>query len=178
MKVAVDIHGNSDQYNVVPSGQDSTGAVAPQDVLACLQLGMRLRDYELQGRMPVAQTQSGSSSALSDPVVAAGLDVLWTVSGVDATVKRVLPIKLDEVRLESGWSSYHRRTTTRVLVGKELGTDLQLKYSRSLDEGDDQTLSVQYRLSKIAAVRGTWLGASDVVGGDFGLDLRLRWEFR
>ena len=179
MKIAVDIHGNSDQYNVIPSGQDATGTVTPQDVLACLQFGMRLRDFEIQGRTPVAQTPgSTGGGALSDPYLASGLDVLWTVSGVDATVKRLLPIKLDEVRLESGWSSHYRHTSTRVLVGKELGANLQLKYSRALDEPDDQSLSMQYRLSKTAALQGTWLGASDVVGGDFGMDLRLHWELR
>ncbi|MBI5509351.1 MAG: translocation/assembly module TamB domain-containing protein [Deltaproteobacteria bacterium] len=177
MQISVDVHGNSDQYNVVPGGQDKSGAVAPQDVLACLQFGMRLRDFEAQGR-PADDPQASGGGALSDPMVASGLDVLWTVSGVDATVKRLLPIKLDEVRLESGWSSFFRRTTTRVLVGKDLGAKLQLKYSRALDEVDDQTVSVQYRLSNVAALRGSWLSASDVYGGDFGLDLRLRWEFR
>jgi len=180
MKITVDVHGNSDQYNVIPGGRDENGAVTPQDVLSCLQFGMRLRDFETQGRATAAQATSGGNSggALSDPMLASGLDVLWTVSGVDRTVKRLLPIKLDEVRLESGWSSASRRTTTRVIVGKDLGQDLQLKYSRALDAVDDQGVSVQYRLSRVAAIQGSWLSATAASVGDLGLDLRLRWEFR
>ena len=87
-------------------------------------------------------------------------------------------IELDEVRLESGWSSHHRKTTTRVLVGKDISDKLRLRYSRSIDEIDDQTLSFEYQLSDIAALEGNWLSASKVSIGDLGLDLRLRWEFR
>ena len=67
-----------------------------------------------------------------------------------------------------------------MLVAKDLGNNLQLRYSRALDEDDDQTLSIEYRLSDVASLEGTWLSLSEesVTVGDLGLDLRLRWEFR
>jgi autotransporter translocation and assembly factor TamB len=177
MKIAVDVHGNSDVYNVTAKGEDENGAVDQNDVLACLQFGLRRQDFDARLSASHA-TESEDSSPLSNPMLASSLDVLWTVSGMDVKIRKLLPIELDEVRLESGWSSHFGRTTTRVRVGKDLGTNLQLKYARSLDEIDDQTLSIEYRLSDVAALEGNWLSASNVSVGDFGLDLRLRWEFR
>jgi translocation and assembly module TamB len=176
MKVAVDVHGNSDRYDVVPRGQDKNGIVDPQDVLSCLQFGLRMSDLEEQ--MRVAETPGEEKSPLANPVLASGLDTLWTVSGMDAKVRRLLPIKLDEVRLESGWSTHFRRSTTRVLIGKDLAQNLRFEYARSLDELNDQTLALEYQLSEVAAFQGSWLSASDVSVGNLGLDLRLRWEFR
>lgn len=166
MDVTVDINGDSRHYNVMPQGQDENGAVDPQDVLLCLQFGLRLRDFE------------GPNAATLQDTLPGGLDALWTVSGLDEKVRQLLPIKVDEFRLTSGWSSTSKRTVPRVLVGKDFGRNLQLKYWRSLTETNDQELAVDYRLTEIATVQASWDSASEVPTGDFGLDLRLRWEFR
>jgi translocation and assembly module TamB len=167
MQIAVAIQGDSDSYNVVPSGVDEVGPVSAQDVLACLQLGLRLRD--LQG--------TGGTTLLSDRLTSSSLDALWTVSGLDQQVRRILPI-VDEFRVSSGWSQRNRRSTTRIVVGKELGQNLQLTFSRALDVEYDQILSVAYKMSDLATMLGTWNTGTDAQGGDFGLDLRLRWEFQ
>ncbi|MEE8409438.1 MAG: translocation/assembly module TamB domain-containing protein, partial [Myxococcota bacterium] len=180
MKVSVDIHGNSDSYNVVPSGQDETGGfIDSQDLFACLQFGMRMAEFqERVGREDTQDLAADPLGRLSGSPLASGLDAFWAVSGMDEKIRRLLPIQLDEVRLESGWSSQFKRTTMRIVVGKDLGEDFKLKYTSSLDEVNDQSVSVQYRLSDKAMLQGTWLSASDVPIGDLGLDLRLRWEFR
>lgn len=164
----VTIQGNSDSYTVIPYGQDEHGTVDPQDVLACLQFGLRLHDFDGNQR-----NAAGFSDALPGT-----FDALWTVSGLDTKVKKLLPINVDELRLTSGWSSLSQRTTARILVGKELGQQLALKYSRSLDEYNDQQLSMEYRLNEKAIVQGSWLSARNVPVGDFGVDLRLHWELR
>ena len=164
----VTIQGNSDSYTVIPYGQDEHGTVDPQDVLACLQFGLRLHDFDGNQR-----NAAGFSDALPGT-----FDALWTVSGLDTKVKKLLPIDVDELRLTSGWSSLSQRTTARILVGKELGQQLALKYSRSLDEYNDQQLSMEYRLNEKAIVQGSWLSARNVPVGDFGVDLRLHWELR
>ena len=164
----VSIQGNSDSYTVIPYGQDEHGTVDPQDVLACLQFGLRLHDFDGNQR-----NAAGFSDALPGT-----FDALWTVSGLDTKVKKLLPIDVDELRLTSGWSSLSQRTTARILVGKELGQQLALKYSRSLDEYNDQQLSMEYRLNEKAIVQGSWLSARNVPVGDFGVDLRLHWELR
>jgi hypothetical protein len=168
MLAEVTINGNSDGYSVLALGQDDRGVVDPQDVLACLQFGLRLHDFEGNQRAPASYSDALPGS----------LDALWTVSGLDTKVKKLLPIDVDELRLTSGWSSLSQRTTARVLVGKELSNKVVLKYSRSLDEYNDQALSLEYRLAKQAALQGNWLSARDVPVGDFGVDLRLHWELR
>ena len=166
MLADVTVQGNSDSYAITAQGQDEHGVVDPQDVLSCLQFGLRLHDFAGNQRAP-----AGVSDALPG-----SLDALWTVSGMDDKVKKLLPIDVDELRLTSGWSSLSQRTTARVLVGKELGHNLALKYSRSIDEYADQALSVEYRLGRHTAMLGTWISVRDVPVGDFGVDVRLRWE--
>ncbi len=167
MRIAVAVVGSSDGYNVVPSGTDENGPVVPQDVLACLQFGLRLRD--LRGAQ-----QDG---AFSDRLATSGIDALWTVSGLDQQVRRILPI-VDELRISSGWSQRSKRTTPRVVVGKELGERLQLTYSRALDGEDDQAFAVAYKMNELATLLGSWNTGSEAQLGDLGLDLRLRWEFQ
>ena len=77
-----------------------------------------------------------------------------------------------------GWSSLSQRTTARLQVGKELGHQVALRYSRSLDEYNDQAFSLEYRLSEKATMQGSWLSARDVPVGDFVVDLRLHWELQ
>ncbi len=168
MIAEVTINGSSEGYTLIPFGQDDRGTVDPQDVLTCLQFGLRLHDFEGNQRAP---------ASLSD-ALPGSLDALWTVSGLDTKVKKILPIDVDELRLTSGWSSLSQRTTARVLVGKDLGDGVMLKYSRSLDEYNDQAVSLEYRLGQRATLQGNWLTARDVPLGDFGIDLRLHWELR
>ncbi len=175
MKIGVNVHGDSDHVAVSYRGEDDNGrAVDQNEVSTCILVGMRQQDID---RLTAATSQNDAANALSNPLVQGGLDVLWTVSGMDAKVRKLLPIKLDRVRLESAWSPQFRRTTTRVLVGKDLGSDVQLEYARSIEEVDDQALRIEYQLSGVAALEGNWLSAGDVSVEDFGLDLRLRWEF-
>lgn len=164
-QITVDIKGNSDGYNVQPTGTDEFGPVAPQDVLACLQFGVRMGDVRRE-----LATRGNSSLPMNS------LDALWAVSGLDEQVRRVLPM-VDELRLSSGWSPVAKRTTPRLVLGKELGKDLRLSYSRGLEEQDDQLLNVEYRLNELATLEGTWNRATEAQL-DVGVDLRLRWEFQ
>lgn len=166
MRVAVDVQGNSDGWNVIPMGQDEDGVVDPPDVLTCLQTGLRLRDY-----------RGLDAANLEENLSLSSLGAIWAVTGMDEKVKRFLPV-VDEISLTSGWSPRSKKTTLRVVIRKELGSRLQLSYSRAIDELDDQILAGEYRLSPVASLEGTWNTASDVPVGDLGLDLRLRWELR
>ena len=69
------------------------------------------------------------------------------------------------------------RTAPRLVVRKDIGTKLQLKYDGSLDEVNDHIFILQYHLSQMATLEGSFESLSDVPVGDFGLDLRLRVEF-
>lgn len=168
MQAEVTVQGNPDNYVVTTTGQDDRGTVDPQDVLACLQFGLRLGNFA--GNQKNA---AGISDALPG-----GLDALWAVSGLDDKVRKLLPITVDEIRLTSGWSSLSLRTTARVLVGKQIAGQVGLKYSRSLDSYNDQAFSVEYRLLPHMTLQGIWMSSLDVPVGDFGADMRLHWERR
>jgi len=167
MDADVQIQGSVEGLVVTPSGRDERGMVDPQDVLACLQFGLRLRDFD-------GNRKSGATAG----ALSSGLDALWTVSGLDAKVRQFLPIAVDELRLTSGWSSNAQRTTPRVLVAKEIGNHVSLRYSRSIDEYNDQAFSVDYKVAEHTSLSAGWLTARDVDIGDFGLDLRLHWSLR
>ena len=166
MDIQVLVAGDPNRYTVTPSGEDKSGVVDHQDVLSCLQFGLRLRDFQGHGPADIRDARWG------------GLDALWTVSGMDEKVQRLLPIDVDELRLTSAWSSANKTTTPQLLVGKELTERMQLRYLQSLSEGGDQALSLEYRLTNTATFQGSWANVTDVPIGDFGLDLQLRWEFR
>ncbi len=180
MRIAVELHGDSDRYGMTPSGQDKDGPVGQQDVLTCLQFGLRLAELERlrEGSGADSQDRPPGEGLLQDPLVQSGLGALLVVTGVDAQVRKLVPI--DEVRLTSGWSSVSNRPTLRAVVGKELSRKLSLKYSRALtlEDVSDQQLSLEYEISDIATLQGSWMSARDVPVGDLGLDLELRWEFR
>jgi hypothetical protein len=167
MDADVQIQGGVEGVTVTPSGRDERGMVDPQDVLTCLQFGLRLRDFD--GNQKSGATAGAWSS---------GLDALWTVSGLDAKVRKFLPIAVDELRLTSGWSSNAQRTTPRVVVAKELGNHISLRYFRSIDEYNDQAFNIDYKVAEHASLSAGWLTARDVDIGDFGLDLRLQWSLR
>jgi hypothetical protein len=160
----VDVRGKTENDRVVveATGTDENGPVQSGDVIACLLVGIRRSRESTQG--------------VSDNLPAS-IDALWAVSGLDREVKRLFPL-VDEFRLSSSWSQRQRRTTPRVIVGKDLGPRVQLTYSRALEEVEDQALSVEYQLNDIATMQGSWNSVSDTQYGDFGLDLRLRFEFQ
>ena len=166
----VNIFGDTEHYNVTASGSDLKGPVDQADVLSCLQFGIRLRQFE-------GHEAAGATTTLRD-TYAGGLDALWTVSGMDEKVRQVLPIELDEVRLTSGWSTRARRTTARIQVGKDIGRNFVVRYSHSIEDETDHNVALEYRMSQLATVQGTWLSVTDMPISDFGLDLRLRWELR
>ena len=165
MDADVQIQGGVDGFTVTPTGRDERGIVDPQDVLTCLQFGLRLRDFD-------GNQKSGATAG----AVSSGLDALWTVSGLDAKVRKILPIAVDELRLTSSWSSIAQRTTPRVLVAKDLGHHVALRYSRSIDEFNDQSFSLDYRVIDHLSLSAGWLTARDVDIGDFGIDCRMHWE--
>jgi hypothetical protein len=168
MTVDVDVEGDSDQFQVYTSGRDEKGVVNTEDVLSCLHLGLRTRDFDSNQTEPAGLLDVGT----------VGIDALWSVTGLDRRVKKILPIKVDEIRLTNTWSSVSNRTTPHLVVGKELAKRVGVRYSRSLMDEKDQTLYIHYRMTQPLSLQGTWFGLSDVPVGDFGLDLKWHWEMK
>lgn len=166
MDASVLVQGDQDGYTLSPQGRDEHGSVDPQDVLSCLHFGVRLSDFS---------GTRGATAGFND-ALSSSIDALWTVTGLDDKVRKFLPIRVDELRLTSGWSSINQRTTARVLVGRELGQKLAMRYSRSVEDSSDQAFSLDYTIDPRMMLQGIWLSARDVPVGDFGVDLRLHWE--
>ncbi|MEL6547406.1 MAG: translocation/assembly module TamB domain-containing protein, partial [Myxococcota bacterium] len=182
LDIKVDVFGDSETYNLSPSGSDENGPVDPQDVLLCLQFGSRVRDFTTGGAPVSSATVGGVNDEMA---AAAGLDALWTVSGLDERVREVLPI--DELRITNAWSPQAGGIRPRLVIGKDIGEAVRLQYWQSISFGGDQSaeeayqaFSIQYALSKNATLEGNWLSEyqQDVPVTDLGLDLRLRWELR
>ncbi len=189
IEATVDLAGDPQQgLSVSASGSDERGQVPQDDVLSCLLVGIRRSRLENLAT-PTQPSVSGAavynaqvdreleSRRQTDSLSATGIDVLWQVSGLDQEVRRLFPL-VDEFRLASGWSARQKRTTPRIVVGKDLGERVQLTYSRALEQEEDQNLSVDYQLNKSMIMQGSWNSVSDTQYGDFGLDLRLQFEFQ
>ena len=166
MDASVTVAGDSEGYSLTASGRDEHGLVDSQDVFSCLHMGVRLSDFA---------GAYGHTAGFGD-ALSGSFDALWTVSGLDDKVRKFLPIRVDELRLTSGWSSINQRTTPRVVVGRDIGHGISLRYVRAIDELNDQAITLEYKLKPNRVIQGGYMSARDVPTGDFGLDLRLQWE--
>jgi hypothetical protein len=170
MDMALNVRGDSEGApSVLASGRDERGPVESLDVLNCITYGTRASDFASAGSTGSTQ-EAGLGEALGG-----GLDLLWGVSGLGRQVKRVLPY-FDHVRLTSGPSGRTHRMAPRMVLIKQVGKRMELRYDLSLGEAGDHIVSMEYDLSRVAKLEGSWVSVSEVPVGDLGLDLRLRWE--
>jgi hypothetical protein len=130
-----------------------------QDAVSCFIRGVRTRNLE----------QDFSAFAGS---------ALLKLSGVDREVKKVIPI--DQIDVTTEYSSQLRAYGPRVLLGKNLSVldrPIRLEYSSSLVRPDDQRAAVRVRLTPRLNLQFSWEQSQDVPRGDWGLDLKQRWEW-
>lgn len=103
---------------------------------------------------------------------------LLKLSGVDRQVKKVLPI--DQIDVTTEYSSQARAYEPRVLVAKDLSVldrPARLEYSSSLLRTNDQRAALRVRLTPRLNLQFGWTSSEDVPYGDWGLDLKQRWEW-
>jgi hypothetical protein len=159
------------------TGEDASGPVHEQDPWSCVTYGVRLSEHA--GSTSVS-AKYGAERATIEDTIGSGLDLLWGVSGLDAKVKSIVPY-VDEARITLGRSGPRgsRRLAPRLVIGKEVGQRLKLKYDGALDETNDHKVSLEYRLSRAATLDASWVSILDepIPVGNLGLDLRLRFEF-
>ncbi len=130
-----------------------------QDMVSCFIRGIRVRNLE----------QDFGAFAGS---------ALLKLSGVDREVKKVIPI--DQIDVTTEYSSQARAYEPRVLLGKNLSVldrQIRLEYSSSLLRKDDQRAAVRVRLTPRLNLQFGWEQSEDVPLGDWGLDLKQRWEW-
>lgn len=103
---------------------------------------------------------------------------LLKLSGVDREVKKVLPI--DQIDVTTEYSTEARAYEPRVLLGKNfsiLDRQVRLEYSSSLLPKGYQRAAVRVRLTPRLNLQFGWEESRDVTIGDWGLDLKQRWEW-
>ena len=171
--------GRSEEPEVQLRGRnlDRGGAgVDPQDVYSCLQFG-------IAGSTGNTPPQAAPTGGLGDTLT--GLDALWAVTGLDEKVKRLLPPGVvDEVRLTTGLGTtpaFGQPNTVRLVVAKNLGKRVRLRYSRALDavnNNSGDSVSLEYLLHERAATQFNYFSRQFSPTSDFGLDLRLHWEMK
>ncbi len=103
---------------------------------------------------------------------------LLKLSGVDQEVKKVLLI--DQIEVTTEYSSLARAYEPRVLVAKNLSVldrPARLEFSTSLLRTNDQRAAVRVRLTPQLNLQLGWTSSEEVPFGDWGLDLKQRWEW-
>lgn len=157
-RIRINITGTLDEFETVYS---STPEMDPRDVVSCLLRGIRIRELDDERAI-------GAFAG----------NTLLKLSGVDQEVKKVVPI--DQIDVTSEFSSQAREYQPYVLLAKELSflsTSARLEYQSSLLQTTDQRAALRLRLTPRLNLTFGWASSLDVPLGDWGLDLKHRWEW-
>lgn len=152
--------GLAGDFSSVETLYSSTPEMDPRDIVSCLIQGVKVSQVGDQGLSSLA----GSA--------------LLKLSGVDREVRRVLQI--DQIDVTSEYSSVERGYEPRVVIAKNLtllGRPARLEYSSSLLRTSDQRAAFRFHLTQKINLQLGWTSSDDVPYGDWGLDLRERWEW-
>lgn len=155
-RISLNVVGSLEEVETVYS---SNPEMDQRDIVSCLIRGVKVSDLD----------QDLASFAGS---------ALLKLSGVDREVKKVLPI--DQLDVTTEYSSLSRQYEPRVVIGKDLtflDRPTRLEYSTSLLRSNDQRAALRMRLTPRLNLQFGWTSSEDVPFGDWGLDLRQRWEW-
>ena len=138
------------------------------DIVTLLSLGLTSRDME---------------QIKGDDLVGLGGEIFLRSLKADERLRKVFPFPMDVIqpkylrvrsRYSNGQTSPHLETGVRL---RFISDDLDLDYSRALYDQDDQSLGLSYQLKRGISTHLRWEDTSDNETGDFGLDLKLNWEW-
>jgi translocation and assembly module TamB len=155
------------------------------------------QDYKLQLRSQPALTEddilklmtfgvtSQDTAGLGGNMAKAGYlgDVLWNVSGLHDQVRRVIPHNQLIRDLSVNLSSAYIQATGQVepvaqIESRVLTDQLKIRAQLPLAEPTGKRAQAEYQLTDHLSLQAEWNNDySDYSVGDFGLDMRARWEF-
>lgn len=157
-RIRINVTGTLDEFETVYS---STPEMDQRDIVSCLLRGIRIRELDDERAI-------GAFAG----------NTLLKLSGVDQEVKKVVPV--DQIDVTSEFSSQAREYQPYVLLAKELNflsTSARLEYQSSLLQTTDQRAALRLRLTPRLNLTFGWASSLDVPLGDWGLDLKQRWEW-
>ncbi len=148
----------------------SSPALAQQDILTLLSLGITTRD-------------TAATSGMGGLATAAAAQALFSASGLDEQVRRFLPregpFKDISMRVTSAYSEGSGQVEPRAELEGKVADRLRLRYQAPLSGARGQRAQAELRLSEHYSLQYQWDNDNpDVVtGGDHGIDLKIRWEW-
>jgi translocation and assembly module TamB len=191
LEVSLDVHGESQvrDYQVFMHGfgkvtdpQLTLTSVPPlsqPDIITLLSLGFTRRD-------------AAATAGVQGAATAAAAQALFSASGLDEQVRRFVPrsmVRDLNVRITTD-SDYSGQIEPRaqlesLLLGDRVRLRLQTPLTGSNSTGaatgsrpGGQKAQVELRLGRRASVQYQWDNDNpDVISGDHGVDLKLRWEW-
>ncbi len=185
LEVGLDVHGESQvrDYQIFMHAFGKMGepkltltSVPPltqPDIITLLSLGFTRRDAAAAGGVQGAAT-------------AAAAQALFSASGLDEQVRRFLPrsqmVRDLTVRITTDYSEASGQIEPRAEFESLLLKDrLRLRFQAPLSGGTGargQKAQAEVRLGRRASIQYQWDNDNpDVVTGDHGVDLKLRWEW-
>ena len=155
-RIGLNVVGTLQGFEIVYT---SNPEMAQNDIVSCLIRGVKVSELD----------QDLTSFAGS---------ALLKLSGVDREVRKVIPI--DQIDVTTEYSSLTRSYEPRIVIGKNLrllDRPARLEYSSSLLRSNDQRAALRLGLADRLNLQLGWTSSEDVPYGDWGLDLRQRWEW-
>ena len=145
------------------------------DINALLLFGMTQEELERYGGLTAALALEGGDLLASR---------LGLVEKVGEGIFQLDLFKLDRVDLVSGVSERGSGLVSseiRLLAEKDLGWDTRLVLEQNLLDASETYIALDKQLAKTLYARIYWAsqqyGRSLAIGGAYGLDVNLRWEF-
>ncbi len=182
IEIAMDVHGQSQvrDYQIFMHAfgplsdpqltLTSTPPLSQPDIITLLSLGFTRRD-------------AAAGAVVQGAATAAAAQALFSASGLDEQVKRFLPrgpMARDlSMRITSEWSESTGQIEPRAEFESFLLRErLRLRYQAPLSGGRGQKAQAELKLGSHTAVQYQWDNDNpEVVTGDHGVDLKLRWEW-
>ncbi len=165
-RVFVHAYGTPGDYKLALRSQP---ALSEDDIIKLLTFGVTSRD-----------TASNIGTAGEAGFLG---DVLWNISGLKSEVKKIIPRNplLSNVSVNIGSSFLESVGQVEPVVQIEsrvLTDSLHVRGQVPLSEYAGKRAEAEYQLTDHLSLQGDWNNDySDYNVGDFGLDLRMRWEF-
>jgi len=183
IEMALDVHGESQvrdyqiflhAFGAVSDPRltlTSSPSLSQPDIITLLSLGFTRRD---------ASANTGGVQAMATGLAA---QALFSASGLDEQVRRFVPrgevVRDVSVRITSDWSESSGQVEPRAELESLLLKDrVRLRYQAPLSGARGQKAQAELKLGSRSSLQAQWDNDNpDVQSGDFGLDLKLRWEW-
>ncbi len=87
-------------------------------------------------------------------------------------------IGFDRFKIDPYYSESSEATSARLIVGKEINDNITVTYTTDIIGTKEQSVELEYSLSKNFSLLGGWEDKGDASRGSFGGDLKFRFGFR